>query len=66
MNVIHIESRRSSNGSHMCEFFSEIEVENSKLEHLVTALKDEVENFQLGEEEPHSPRPATIPIDGKN
>ena len=50
----------------MCEFFSEIEVENSKLEHLVTALKDEVENFQLGEEEPHSPRPATIPIDGKN
>lgn len=59
VNVIHIESRRasgdSSSGS-VCEFFSEIEIDNSNLSNLVTALKKEVDNFQLGDEEPHSPR----------
>ncbi|XP_067947611.1 tryptophan 5-hydroxylase 1-like [Watersipora subatra] len=50
VNVIHIESRRSPKGSHMCEFFSEVEVENSDLGKLAAALKEEVENFQLGEE----------------
>ena len=51
----------------MCEFFSEIEVENSDLEKLASALKEEVENFQLGEELPQSPRlgPPTTTNGGK-
>jgi len=49
----------------MCEFFSEIEVENSNLETLVSALKNQVENFQLGDEEPHSPRLPIATINGK-
>lgn len=64
--MIHIESRKASNGTDMCEFFSEIEIENSNLEKLVTSLKKEVENLQLGEEEPHSPRPPVIIDDGRS
>ena len=42
VNVIHIESRRSQRQGSMYEIFSEIEIENSNLENLVSAIKDQV------------------------